>query len=58
VGNPIEEIISTSEDDDVSLIAMSTHGKGWLRELLVGSTTCAVVIRANRPVLVVRSHKT
>jgi nucleotide-binding universal stress UspA family protein len=58
VGNPIEEIISTSEDDDVSLIAMSTHGKGWLRELLVGSTTCAVVRRSNRPVLVVRSHKT
>jgi nucleotide-binding universal stress UspA family protein len=58
VGNPIEEIISISEDDDVSLIAMSTHGKGWLRELLVGSTTCAVVRRANRPVLVVRSHKT
>ncbi len=58
VGNPIEVIISTSEDDDVSLIAMSTHGKGWLRELLVGSTTCAVVRRANRPVLVVRSHKT
>lgn len=55
VGNPIEEIISTSEDDDVSLIAMSTHGKGWLRELLVGSTTCAVVRRANRPVLVVRA---
>lgn len=55
VGNPIEEIISTSEADDVSLIAMSTHGKGWLKELLVGSTTCAVVRRANRPVLVVRA---
>jgi len=55
VGNPIEEIISTAKDDDVSLIAMSTHGKGWLRELLVGSTTCAVVRRANRPVLVVRA---
>jgi nucleotide-binding universal stress UspA family protein len=55
VGNPIEEIITTAEDDNVSLIAMSTHGKGWLRELLVGSTTCAVVRRANRPVLVVRA---
>jgi nucleotide-binding universal stress UspA family protein len=55
VGNPPEEIISTAEDEDVSLIAMSPHGKGWFRELLVGSTTCAVVRRANRPVLVVRA---
>ena len=56
VGNVPEEIISTAEDNDVSLIAMSTHGKGWLRELLIGSTTCAVVRRANRPVLVVRTE--
>ncbi len=55
VGNMPEEIISTAEDEDVSLIAMSPHGKGWFRELLVGSTTCAVVRRANRPVLVVRA---
>ena len=56
VGNLPEEIISTAEDNDVSLIAMSPHGKGWLKELLVGSTTCAVVRRANRPVLVVRNE--
>ena len=55
VGNPPEEIIVTAEDDDVSLIAMSPHGKGWFRELLVGSTTYAVVRRASRPVLVVRA---
>jgi len=55
VGNLPEEIISTAEDEDVSLIAMSPHGKGWFRELLVGSTTCAVVRRANRPVMVVRA---
>ncbi len=55
VGNLPEEIISTAEDENVSLIAMSTHGKGWFRELLVGSTTCAVVRRAKRPVLVVRA---
>lgn len=55
VGNLPEEIISTAEDEDVSLIAMSPHGKGWFRELLVGSTTCAVVRRAKRPVLVVRA---
>lgn len=55
VGNVPEEIISTADDEDVSLISMSPHGKGWFRELLVGSTTCAVVRRANRPVLVMRT---
>ena len=55
VGNLPEEIISNAEDENVSLIAMSPHGKGWFRELLVGSTTCAVVRRAKRPVLVVRT---
>ncbi len=56
VGNIPEEIISTAENEDVSLIAISPHGKGWFKELLVGSTSCAVVRRANRPVLVVRAH--
>jgi len=55
VGNIPEEIISTAEDEDVSLIAMSPHGKGWFKELLMGSTSCAVVRRANRPVLLVRT---
>jgi len=56
VGNIPEEIISAAEDEDISLIAISPHGKGWFKELLVGSTTCAVVRRANRPVLVVRAQ--
>jgi len=56
VGNIPEEIISTAEDKEVSLIAMSPHGKGWFKELLVGSTTFAVVRRAKRPVLVVRAQ--
>jgi len=56
VGNLPEEIISTADDEDVSLIALSPHGKGWFKELLVGSTTCAVVRRAKRPVFVVRAQ--
>ena len=56
VGNIPEEIISTAEDEDISLIAMNPHGKGWFKELLVGSTSWAVVRRANRPVLLVKSQ--
>lgn len=55
VGSPIEEIISMAEEEDASLVAMSSHGKSWFKELLVGSTTCAVARRAKRPVLVMRT---
>ncbi len=55
VGDPSQEINSAAEKEDVSLIAMARHGKGWFRELLVGSTTFAVVRNAKRPVLVVKA---
>ncbi len=55
VGSPIEEIISMAEEEDASLVAISSHGKSLFRELLLGSTTCAVARRAKRPVLVMRT---
>lgn len=54
-GNPSDEIILMAEGEDVSLIAMSSHGKGWLKELLIGSTAWSVARGAERPVLVVRA---
>ena len=57
VGSPIEEVISMAEEEDASLVAMSSHGKSWFKELLVGSTTCAVARRAKRPVLVMRTKQ-
>jgi nucleotide-binding universal stress UspA family protein len=55
VGNPAQEISSLANKEDVSLIAMSSHGKGWLEQLTVGSTTYDVAVMADRPVLVVRA---
>jgi nucleotide-binding universal stress UspA family protein len=55
VGSPAEEIISAAEEEDVSLIAMSTCGDGWFRELLLGSTTYDVARNAKRPVLIVKA---
>lgn len=54
VGHPVEEICYLAEDEDVSIIAMSSHGKSWLKELLLGDTTFDVVKTAKRPVLVIR----
>jgi nucleotide-binding universal stress UspA family protein len=54
-GDPTEVILSLAEEEGVSLIAMSAYGTGWLRNLLVGSTTFTVVRRSTRPVLIVRT---
>jgi len=55
VGDPTEMILSLSEDEDVSLIAMSAYGTDWLRNFLVGSTTFTVVRRSKKPVLIIRT---
>ncbi len=53
-GNPTLEIMRTADAEDVSLIWMSSHGKGWFRELLIGSTASSVATNANRPVIIIR----
>jgi nucleotide-binding universal stress UspA family protein len=55
VGNPSDQICSTADREDASLIVMSSHGKGWLKQLMVGSVTFDAVRNAERPVLIVRS---
>jgi len=54
-GKPSQEIVSLAEKIDASLIAMSYQGKGWLKQLRVGSVTFEVAQKACRPVMVVRS---
>jgi len=53
-GNPIEEIIALADKEKVSMIAMSSHGMGWLKQLGVGSTTYDLARIGDRPVLVIR----
>jgi len=54
VGSPAEEIITAAEDEEVSIIAMSSHGKGWVRQMVVGSVAYDVSNSGTRPVLVLR----
>lgn len=54
-GNPSEEIIKAARAMDASLIAMSSHGTGWFKELMIGSTAYEVARMAERPVLIIRS---
>jgi len=53
-GNPSFEITRIADEEDVSLIWMSSHGKGWFRELLLGSTAYTVAMNAKRPVVIIR----
>lgn len=56
-GSPSESIISLAEKENVSIIIISTLGKGMFRELLLGGTARDVVRRTNRSVLAVRARK-
>lgn len=60
VGYPPDEINATAERENASLILMSPQGEGWTRELktlFTGSTTTAVVRRAQMPVLIAAGRK-
>jgi nucleotide-binding universal stress UspA family protein len=53
-GNPSFEIMRIADEEDVSVIWMSSHGKGWFRELLLGSKADTVAMNAKRPVIIIR----
>ena len=56
-GNPSIEIARIADEEGVSVIWMSSHGKGWFRELLLGSTAYAVAMNAKGPVIVIRKSE-
>lgn len=55
VGESADEINKTAEEQDVSLIAMGSRGKGILEELMLGSTVERTVRNSRRPVLGLRT---
>ncbi len=52
-GTPTDEILWSAEGRSVSLIAMSTHGRGGLARALVGSVATELLDRARIPLLIV-----
>lgn len=57
IGGVVEKILSVAEGEDVSLIALGSHGKGWLDQATIGSVVSDVARMGARPVLVIRSQK-
>ena len=56
-GNPGSEIVRIAGEEDVSVIWISSLGKGWFRELLLGSTAYDVAMNAKQPVIIVRTTR-
>jgi nucleotide-binding universal stress UspA family protein len=54
-GNEAQLILEHSDQKDIDLIAMSTHGRSGVRRWLLGSVAEKVVRHATKPMLLVRS---
>ncbi len=54
MGDPASEIIKLAESAQVSLIAMTTHGHGFIGDVIYGSTADKVRHRVDVPVLLLK----
>jgi nucleotide-binding universal stress UspA family protein len=54
MGDPATEIIKIAEANPVDLIAMSTHGHGFVGDMLYGSTADKVRHKVDVPVLLLK----
>lgn len=54
-GNTAREVLVVAGEEDCSLIALNSYGRGWFSDLLVGSTAAEIARSADLPVLVLRS---
>jgi len=53
-GDPVSEIIKSAQNEKVSLIIIGSKGKGFLKEILMGSVSEGVVRRSPIPVMLVK----
>lgn len=56
MGDPARELIRVAEESDIDLIAMSTHGHRFLKDILLGATADKVRHRVAVPVLLLRAQ--
>jgi nucleotide-binding universal stress UspA family protein len=57
VGRAGIDLIKIAKEEDVSLIVMGTHGKGYVKEILWGSVSRNVVEYSDRPVLLIKGQR-
>ena len=57
VGHPVETIRTVAEEENVSLIAMSSQGAIAIKKGRIGSTAYDVANSVDKPVLILRRSK-
>ena len=53
-GVPVQEILKTEEEEDISVIVIGSHGKSNLEEMFLGSVSEKVARRCKSPVLIIK----
>jgi nucleotide-binding universal stress UspA family protein len=56
LGDPATELIRTAQEQDVDLVAMSTHGHRFIGDVLHGATADRVRHLVKVPVLMLRAQ--
>ncbi len=54
-GRVVDEIINVAGDEDVDLVAMTSHGRTGLSRVFYGSIAAGVLHRIDRPLLLIRA---
>ena len=57
-GSAVEKIIEAANNEEVGLIAMTSHGRGGLSRIFYGSVAAGILNRVDRPLFIVRSRWT
>ncbi len=53
LGQPVEEILKVTDEEDCDVIILGTHSKGFLKQAFLGSVSSSVLLRTRKPVLIV-----
>jgi nucleotide-binding universal stress UspA family protein len=53
-GVPVQEILKTEEEEDISVIVIGSHGRSNLEEMFLGSVSEKVARRCKSPVLIIK----
>lgn len=57
-GDPAQEIIKISTEENVNMVAMSSHGKSGITRWVMGSVSNKILHSGKTPILLVRPEKT
>jgi nucleotide-binding universal stress UspA family protein len=49
----VAEILKVADEEGCDVIVLGTHGKGFLKQTLLGSVSSSVLIRTQKPVFVI-----